>query len=188
MSTSRWRTPCWDRNIDVARPTRPPPTWQVSRARVAELNPRAEVLLRLLSCYAPDHLPVDVLAGAGDDELAVNEALALLASYSLITLTTPTAGPAITGAGQVPDGRESVSIHRLTQVVIWHQLSARQREQTRARAAELLDWALPVDPRARANWPRYARLLPHARAVTPPGSDTMGKVIDAGRLRPRFLR
>ncbi|MFI6300142.1 hypothetical protein ACIBEJ_51725 [Nonomuraea sp. NPDC050790] len=71
-----------------------------------------------------------------------------------------------------------MSIHRLTQAVIWHQLTTTQRDQTRTYAADLLDWALPADPRARANWPRYLRLLPHARAVTPPGSHTMHKVID----------
>ncbi|MBB5085248.1 tetratricopeptide repeat protein [Nonomuraea endophytica] len=161
--------------------------WEVSRVRVAEQNPLAEHLLRLLACYAPDHLPATVLAGAADDEQEVNEALALLASYSLITLTTHPTDPTPTAANhdaddhENSDDQESVSIHRLTQAVIWHQLTTTQRDQTRAHAAELLDLALPADPETRANWPRYLRLLPHARAVTPPGSHTMKKVIDFAR-------
>ncbi|MFE0077232.1 tetratricopeptide repeat protein [Nonomuraea sp. NPDC059023] len=152
--------------------------WEVSRARVAEQNPLAERLLQLLACYAPDHLPASVLAGADDDEQAVNEALALLASYSLITLTTHPADPITSGGDHDVDDGESVSIHRLTQAVIWHQLTTTQRDQTRTRAATLLDLALPADPEARANWPRYLRLLPHTSTITPPGSHTMNKVID----------
>ncbi|MFE0147892.1 hypothetical protein ACFWY5_12150 [Nonomuraea sp. NPDC059007] len=150
--------------------------WEVSRARVTAQNPLAERLLQLLACYAPDHLPASVLADAADDEQAVNEALALLASYSLITLTIHPADPTTSDGDH--DDREGVSIHRLTQTVIWHQLTTTQRDQTRTRAAALLDLALPADPRTRANWPRYLRLLPHARAVTPPGSHTMNKVIE----------
>ncbi|MFI6541574.1 tetratricopeptide repeat protein [Nonomuraea sp. NPDC050547] len=151
--------------------------WEVSRAHITEQNPLADGLLRLLSCYAPDHLPADVLAGAGDDEQAVNEALALLASYTLITLTTPTDPPALADTEHAADDQETVSIHRLTQAVIWHQLTEEQREHTRTRAASLLDSALPADPGIRANWPRYIRLLPHSRAVISPGSDTMRTVI-----------
>ncbi|MFI6541177.1 hypothetical protein ACIBHY_52615 [Nonomuraea sp. NPDC050547] len=103
--------------------------WEVSRARVVEQNPLAEHLLQLLACYAPDHLPATVLAGAADDEQAVNEALALLASYSLITLTTHPTDPTATSGDHAADDQENVSIHRLTQAVIWHRMNAEQHDQ-----------------------------------------------------------
>ncbi|MFI6396248.1 FxSxx-COOH system tetratricopeptide repeat protein, partial [Nonomuraea sp. NPDC050540] len=139
--------------------------WELSRTRVTELDPLAGRLLNLLACYAPDHLPCLVLAGADRDEQTVNEALALLASYSLITITTrPAAGPA-----DMPNdvGQESVSVHRLVQAVIWSGLGDDQRARLRHQAAELISVTLPGRPHASAWWPLYRQLLPHARAVLP---------------------
>jgi len=137
-------------------------TWELTRSRIAGLDPLAPRLLELLGCYAPDHLPVDVLYGLQDaDELGIADALALLASYSMITL-----------------GGDSVSVHRLVQTVTLARLTPVQRAAVHRTAAELLASALPDSPDQIGDWPVYARLLPHARAALPPESSAMGKVID----------
>ncbi|GGT34254.1 ATP-binding protein [Nonomuraea spiralis] len=134
-------------------------TWAVTTARIAETDPPAMRLLRLLACYAPDHLPCQVLYGLADtDEVAVAEALGVLASYSMISRSV--------------DGQE-LSIHRLVQAVTWAELSDDERARVRATAAGLLEAALPADPEAISSWPLYARLLPHARAVLAPESPAM---------------
>ncbi|MBT2235775.1 NB-ARC domain-containing protein [Nonomuraea sp. NEAU-A123] len=59
--------------------------WALSHQRIGAVNPLAVHLLKLLACYAPDNLPITVLDET--NELAVDEALALLVSYSMITIT-----------------------------------------------------------------------------------------------------
>jgi NB-ARC domain. len=139
--------------------------WEVTRSRIAELNPLAPRLLELLACNAPDRLPIDVLNGLpGADELDVAEALRLLASYSMITL-----------------GEDTVSVHRLVQSVTLARLPADRRARVRRLATDLLASALPDDPDQIGNWPAYARLLPHARTTLPPDSPAMRRVL--GYLR-----
>ena len=76
--------------------------WDITIEAIAARHPAAITLLHILACYAPDNLPRVVLGGDDDpDRLAVDEALGVLASYSMITLT--------------PD---AVSMHRLVQAVI----------------------------------------------------------------------
>ncbi|MEV4899510.1 tetratricopeptide repeat protein, partial [Nonomuraea sp. NPDC055795] len=147
--------------------------WELSRARVTELDPLAGRLLNLLACYAPDDLLCLVLAGVGDDEQAVNESLALLASYSLIT-TRPALPPDMQDDGE----QESVSIHRLVQAVIWNDFDQGERDRLRHQAADLISAALPGRPHLLAWWPRYRQLLPHARAVLPYEPDSWEELLD----------
>lgn len=136
--------------------------WTLTHDRIAKLNPLAPRLLQLLACYAPDHLPIDVLHGLPEaDELDIVDALGLLASYSMITL-----------------GPDTVSVHRLIQAVTLSQLTADQQTTVRRLAADLLTAALPPDSEKIGNWPAYARLLPHARTALPADSPAMEKVID----------
>jgi hypothetical protein len=98
-------------------------TWTVTTEAVAAQNPLALHLLRLLSCYAPDDLPRDVLTPAAPDPAAADEALGLLASYSMITLNETT-----------------ITTHRLVQTVTRLDLPA----DLLAEAARLLDAARPA--------------------------------------------
>lgn len=112
--------------------------WTLSHARLQTLNPLSVRVLNVLSCYAPDDLPVTVLNGFDDaDDVAVSEALALLASYSLITVTTSPAP----GLSRAPEAL--VSVHRLVQAVTLDQLAPDQRERWRVVAADLLQNAVP---------------------------------------------
>ncbi|MEU7891209.1 tetratricopeptide repeat protein [Microbispora bryophytorum] len=137
--------------------------WTLTRGRIGELNPLAPRVLALLACYAPDQLPVEVLNGLPKvDELDVDEALGLLASYSMISRSA--------------DGQH-VSVHRLVQAVTWADLPDDDRAAVRATAAGLLEAALPAGPETTSSWPTYARLLPHVRALLAPDTPSVAAVI-----------
>ncbi|MEU6797731.1 NB-ARC domain-containing protein, partial [Nonomuraea wenchangensis] len=137
----------------------------LSHARIQAINPLAIDVLNLLACFAPDNLPCSVLDGLPEtDPLQVGEALALLESYSLITLTP---SPVELVPGQPED---LVSVHRLVQAATVHQLPPSRRDQVRGTAADLILAALPDDPSTTHSWPAYQALLPHVRAALPPDS------------------
>ncbi|MFT2016520.1 tetratricopeptide repeat protein [Streptomyces sp. 796.1] len=134
--------------------------WQLSLRAITTQQPVAGDLLRLLAWYAPDPLPRDVLGGVhevlGEDPFAVDEALALLHGYSMITLT-----------------RQTVTVHRLVQAVARtpdpadSQRTSQAITTARERATLLLERALPQNPLFNVpGWPRWRELLPHLRALT----------------------
>jgi hypothetical protein len=126
--------------------------WDITIDAIAARHEPAIRLLHILACYAPDNVPRVMLGGAEDpDRLGIDEALGVLASYSMITLAP-----------------ETVSMHRLVQAV----LLARQPPDhgpafgegpSLATALDWLDQALPDDPETNlAGWPLLRALLPHA--------------------------
>ncbi|MEU4834118.1 FxSxx-COOH system tetratricopeptide repeat protein, partial [Streptosporangium sp. NPDC023615] len=139
----------------------------ITTDRIRQIDPLAIEILRLLACYAPEHLPCQVLYGMHDtgnaDEAAVAKALRVLASYSVIDRSA--------------DGT-AVSMHRQVQAAALATLTTDERESAQHTAAALLQAALLDDAKAMANRAVYTELLSHARAVLDPASPTMGKVID----------
>ena len=127
--------------------------WDITIDAIRARHPSAVTLLHILACYAPDNIPRVILGGSDDpDRLAVDEALGVLASYSMITLTP-----------------ETVSLHRLVQAVILARQPSEGEEATfgdespLTTALEWLDQALPADPGANmAGWPLLRALVPHA--------------------------
>ncbi|MEV3986893.1 tetratricopeptide repeat protein [Nonomuraea sp. NPDC049758] len=147
--------------------------WAVSCERIAAVDPLAVHLLQLLACYAPDNLPATVLDELdAEDDLAVGEALALLASYSLVTVTTSNDDP------DAEDPQDLVSMHRLLQAAILAQLPDDQHDALQHRAADLLQAALPDNADHVGTWPAFRRLLPHARAVVPLDSPYLQQILD----------
>ncbi|WP_214325769.1 FxSxx-COOH system tetratricopeptide repeat protein [Nonomuraea sediminis] len=143
-------------------------TWHLSFTHLADTAPDASALLRLLACYAPDAIPYQLLLSQpaprtspllpyGD--LAVNAAVAALRRYSLIS--------------QPADG--TTSLHRLVQAVTVDQLPPGERTRWHRTAADLLESAVPKDPKSVPDWPRFAQLVPHARAVLPPDSESLAR-------------
>ena len=135
----------------------------------------------MLARYAPDAIPRAMLGGDRPRE-DTDEALGLLASYSMITLTT-----------------ETVSIHRLLQAVILTHPDDTGDDVPSLRDTAL-DWLNPAIPQApdtnTAGWPLLRALVPHAETLAghfPPGEqpETLGRVQDEialfldsqGRLR-----
>jgi hypothetical protein len=74
-------------------------TWLVTVIDIGDQNPAALRVLRILSCYAPDDIPRDLLSCVADPS-QIDDALGLLVSYSMITLTATT-----------------VAVHRLVQTI-----------------------------------------------------------------------
>ncbi|MEO3778033.1 FxSxx-COOH system tetratricopeptide repeat protein [Micromonospora sp. B11E3] len=134
-------------------------TWQVSITAVADEDPVAAELFDVIAYLAPDRIPVELLC-AGRDPLVIEDALALGASYSLVTR-----------AGAV------LNVHRLVQAVI----RAAHVDATACRAAAgLLRAALPEgDPEtAVGDWERWTLLAPHIEALAAHLAGPLGR--DAG--------
>jgi hypothetical protein len=139
-----------DRQRTVAR------IWQLSVQAIAGEQPLAGEILRTLAWFSPDPIPRDLAYQLHDDPLTVDEALALLNAYSMITLAP-----------------QSVTIHRLVQAVSRipdpadPQRTSDAIRQARDRAAQLLLDALPENPMFNVtSWPRWRELLPHVTALT----------------------
>jgi tetratricopeptide (TPR) repeat protein len=131
--------------------------WDITIEAIQARHPAAITLLHILACYAPDNIPRVVLGGRDDPErLAIDEALGVLASYSMITLTA-----------------ETVSMHRLVQAVILARQpperdgSAISGEPPLTTALNWLNQALPANPGTNvAEWPLWRALVPHAENLT----------------------
>ena len=141
--------------------------WNITIDAVRARHPQAITLLSILACYAPDRVPRVILGGDDTGKLAVDEALGVLASYSMITLTP-----------------ETVSMHRLVQAIVL----ARQQDQNqspafggdspRTTALRWLSDAIPADTDM-TGWPLLRALIPHAETVTAQfSSDDQPEILD----------
>jgi tetratricopeptide (TPR) repeat protein len=131
--------------------------WQLSLEAIEGEQPLAGEILRTLAWFSPDPIPRDLVYRVReDDPLTVDDALALLGTYSMITLTPRT-----------------VTIHRLVQAVARLADPADPHRtpdavsHARARAEKILLESLPENPLFNVDsWPRWRELLPHALALT----------------------
>jgi tetratricopeptide (TPR) repeat protein len=125
--------------------------WQVSLSAVAERAPLAEQVIHVMAWLAPDALPEDILLPLAGDPLELTEALAVLASYSLLN-----------------HSEGMLRSHRLVQAVTRAASSSSAKGTGAAiQAAAILRQALPPDPVANvAGWPRWNVLLPHIDALS----------------------
>lgn len=131
--------------------------WQLSLEAIEGEQPLAGEILRTFAWFSPDPIPRDLSYQVReDDPLTVDDALALLHAYSMITLAPQT-----------------VTIHRLVQAVARLADPADPHRtpdaisQARDRAEKILLESLPENPLFNVdNWPRWRELLPHALALT----------------------
>jgi Domain of unknown function (DUF4062)/Tetratricopeptide repeat len=149
-------------------------TWSLAFTDLQRSAPRAAGLLRLLAFFAPEPIPLHMLlqrrrgrtkgrspklarmlVRALGDEQAVEDSVAALRRYSLVT----------------PAGEGLVLVHRLVQAVTADQMPKGLRWEWRAAAADLIEAAIPADPRLPESWPTCALLLPHAQAALAAESD-----------------
>jgi tetratricopeptide (TPR) repeat protein len=137
-------------------------TWTVSVQRLRQQTPAAEDLLVLYAFLAPDDIPRGLptqypevlperLAATVRAPLAYQRAIGALRRYSLLKTSQ--------------DG-QALSMHRLVQAVTRQQLDPEQERQWVTTTLQLVRAAFPNRHRDPAAWPDYARLLPHALAVT----------------------
>jgi tetratricopeptide (TPR) repeat protein len=157
-------------------------TWSVSLQRVHAEAPAGAELLRLCAFLAPDDIPrwllethpealPESLAATVQDRLAYQHALGTLGRYSLAGITD-----------------DAVSVHRLVQAVIRHQLDPGQTSTWAAVAVGLVAAAFPAHAEEVDAWPTAMRLLPHAlgaahhaKVARADAAVTAGLLHEAGR-------
>jgi Domain of unknown function (DUF4062)/Tetratricopeptide repeat len=154
-------------------------TWALAFEHLQQAAPGAVGLLRLLAYCAPEAIPMRLLLqprpGLGgqlspkvaqvlmpllEDPLAVNDAIAVLRRYSLIS----------------PSASGRVSVHRLAQTVTADQMPMELAEAWRQATAVVIEAAVPGDGTQPDLWPEFAALLPHAQAALPADSDGMERI------------
>jgi hypothetical protein len=134
-------------------------TWQVSLERV-QTTPGAVALLEVCAFLGPEEIPRDLVvqqlgaeieefAGLSDDPFALDETVASVRRYGLAKVS-----------------EHALVMHRLLQQVIRDRLDLDRRARRAAGALRLIRRVLPTDATNPEAWPTYARLLPHALAVT----------------------
>ncbi|MFD8566659.1 tetratricopeptide repeat protein [Streptomyces sp. NPDC059639] len=140
--------------------------WRITLDQIADREPLAVDLLRLLAWYAPDQIPATILDGLAEPP-ALHAALGLLTAYSMIT-SDPTTG--------------TLAVHRLVQALARTPDSddphraPRLVDQGCTHATTQLHNALPTDFwDAPETWPAWRALLPHVDALAdaaPADTDT----------------
>ncbi|MFJ2256872.1 FxSxx-COOH system tetratricopeptide repeat protein [Streptomyces sp. NPDC087844] len=151
-------------------------TWLVTLQSIRERNPLAISILRSLAWLSPDDIPRGMLYSFSEDEFDVDDALGLLSSYSMISLTP-----------------HSISIHRLVQAVIRasEDISAGSLSHPHVRAAIAIYEALDHEPEiSPASWSLWRRVVPHVEALSylVPTEDASPPVHSLLYYAARFLK
>jgi tetratricopeptide (TPR) repeat protein len=130
-------------------------TWQVSIEAAEAACAGARPLLELLAFFAPEALPVELLAAKEDalplplrGELERDEAIGALNRLSLVKA----------GAG-------TITVHRLIQAVTRDGLDTATAKARVEAAVRLVQAALPRPIQEHTNWPAIGMLLPHVLAA-----------------------
>ncbi|MDT0546708.1 tetratricopeptide repeat protein [Streptomyces lonegramiae] len=164
-------------------------TWHLSLDALADQGlPEATTLLRLLSCWSPDPLPLAVLSpgalGATGllDAARVEPALRGLLDHSLATIVSAPGGSADTDGDQPV---RCVQVHGVLLDSVASGTPADQRPALTEAAATLLEAALPADGGVGGGF--VALLVPHAVRLLREGDvRTAGRVVGlAVRLAER---
>lgn len=134
-------------------------TWDLSFQKAREEVPASADLLNLCAFLAPDDIPKslltnsaeylpDRLASAVKDEMALNDAVAALKRYSLLTVAD-----------------DSLSVHRLVQAVARDRLSEEEQKRWAEAAVQHVNDAFPQESQDVRTWDECSALLPHALAA-----------------------
>ena len=134
-------------------------TWTISMKTVRKENPAAADLLNLLAFFSSEAIPLSLLKTRGahlpeplssvvNDALQLGEAAGLLHRYSLIESSDDT-----------------VSVHRLVQMVTRDRLNAAGRKKWCQSAISIVDDAFTYDQNSVQSWQECLPLLQHALSV-----------------------
>jgi tetratricopeptide (TPR) repeat protein len=134
-------------------------TWDLSFQKASEEVPASADLLKLCAFLAPDDIPKSLLtdgvehlpeslASAVKDEMKLNDAVAALKRYSLMTVAD-----------------DSLSVHRLVQAVARDRLSDVDRKRWAEAAVQLVNKVFPYESYDFRTWAKCSILLPHALAA-----------------------
>jgi tetratricopeptide (TPR) repeat protein len=134
-------------------------TWQVSLERVRPVT-GAMALLEVCAFLGAEEVPRALFAQPLDPQ---PKELAVLAGDPF---TLDEAVAAVRRLGLVKANEQAFTVHRLVQQVIRDQFDSEQQRHRVATALRLISAAFPTEHADPDAWPTYARLLPHALAVT----------------------
>jgi tetratricopeptide (TPR) repeat protein/nucleoside phosphorylase len=148
-------------------------TWSLSFEQVEQKHPAAANLLRFCAFLHPDAIPEEILtAGAkhlglllqpiASDPLSLNEAIAVLGAYSLISRDATA---------------RTLCMHRLVQAVLKDAMDEATQQEWVQRAILAVNEAFPAVEFT--TWQQYERCLPHALAcaeLTKPGNPLLLEV------------
>jgi nucleoside phosphorylase/tetratricopeptide (TPR) repeat protein len=134
-------------------------TWEISFDSLAKASPLAADLLKICAFLAPDDIPFDIFTEGieslpesmreqAQDPLKFQDARAALRRYSLADVA-----------------EDSLSIHRLVQMVIRDRMASSERKQWTQAAEELVNAVYSFDENRLETWTPAAQLLPHAIVV-----------------------
>ena len=154
--------------LDAGRPASYPlslaAVTQLALDRLEAADRAAAQAVRACAFLAPEPVPAgwftsaagqlpQPLSEAAADPLAWDRALARISSQALARVD-----------------QQGLLMHRLTQAVIRTRLTPDQAAAAQAQGATLLGASRPGDTALPANWPAWARLLPHLLALNPDAS------------------
>jgi len=134
-------------------------TWKISFELLRKECPAATEMMELCAFLAPEAIPFDLftehpdrlpesLRDAVKDPLKWNDAIAALKRFSLAEV-----------------GHDSLSFHRLVQLVVRNDMRPAQRKREVAAAVALIDEAYDFELNDLETWPKATQLLPHGLAV-----------------------
>jgi hypothetical protein len=136
--------------------------WNVSLDRLREENPGALELLEVCAFFSPEPISKDLFSGAQSipvseefeqilaDPIVLARAIREINRYSL---------------AKIDHRNNTLTLHRLVQLVLRNKLNPEQQERVRHTAHLLLANKDPRSPDNVDNWDTYAALLPHIRAA-----------------------
>ncbi|HXL89665.1 MAG TPA: FxSxx-COOH system tetratricopeptide repeat protein [Streptosporangiaceae bacterium] len=146
----------------------------LSENELANADPVGLAVLWLCSYLAPETVPVDWLIKASQVEDILRAPLTQLERNMAGPVAIRRSVAAITRLGLATSTREGLRLHRLTQAVTRDHLPAADRQDVRSRSRTILTVNAPGDPEAPADWPKWARMMPHLLAVDPATSTDPG--------------
>ena len=144
-------------------------TYGLSLDRLRSDSPASLALLDLLAFYAPEQIPRDLVEPHFENPLRLDEVIAGLRRYSLITMA-----------------EDLISVHRLVQHVTRDRLRKSGEEAKRVAAAiELADQAFRYQEDQLETWPASTRQLPHVLAACGHGERLQVESTATGHLLNR---
>jgi hypothetical protein len=165
--------------------------WSLALEAIEQNTPPAVGLLRFLSCFSPQEIPVGLLLARQDGlPEGVPPVVRAPAAELLDPVTLDRAIGALRGFCLIaPPGPGSLlSLHRLVQRVAlgflepslaaaWRTTAAALTAAAwRTTAAALTAAAVPADPQDPASWAAFSALHPHARPALPPSSPATERI------------
>lgn len=146
-------------------------TWQITLDTLTERGlPQATTLLRLLSCWGPEPLPLAVLARTAVDEAGLDRAEPALDSTQLESALRALLDHSLSSLIEVPGGEETpptrcVQSHGVLLDSVATAVPSQQRPALMDSAIHLLNSAMPDETSPGAGKERLRLLAPHATAL-----------------------